>query len=406
MDQKDINILLQELYNGTISEKNYRKLELMAVDDVFLFEALEGYALNKHQDSDLASIQKRIEQRISSDSKSLKKTWIWIAASFVGLCFIGSLLLQLLSNDPSSVADSHVTDVKKTMAILEDEVIEKEQVTDKYTETTQSTSVDRDVKQEKIQKPKPVIAKENKRKKTSTTQEDSGNYAPIDKKPDPVEKVLTETSPPPPPPPQAEEEVYLPAKNQRASTPETNKETLNEMEDAAILNDFKPQAKSKKKPASRSTVHDIIYQIKLPEDNTLNGFITVVNTESGEVLKFDDNNVMIPSSWNSKASFAYVNGYKVLNMSDNNNRVLDAIPTTVPQSIIFPRVGWRYFYAQTGFKLKPQAEIRLYFKEGKVFKITSNTPTDYNIWLDRFNAFEWTIIGDQKNQFVVLPNMQ
>ena len=56
--------LLHKLVAGTITPSEYRKLELTAMDDPFLFEALEGFALNKGNDfpKSVTNIHQQVDQ--------------------------------------------------------------------------------------------------------------------------------------------------------------------------------------------------------------------------------------------------------------------------------------------------------------------------------------------------------
>jgi hypothetical protein len=94
--------LLHKLVEGTITPSEYRKLELTAMDDPFLFEALEGFALNKGNDfpKSVTNIHQQVDQYLK---KNKRKTPVifYIAAVVAGIVFTSIIVLNISKKENS-----------------------------------------------------------------------------------------------------------------------------------------------------------------------------------------------------------------------------------------------------------------------------------------------------------------
>ena len=91
--------LLKKLANQTISKSEYRQLELAALDDPFLFDALEGYYTAHKENSlqNLNAIDERIDTRLKKETK--KYPFLWMIAASITLFVIAVGILRPDSND-------------------------------------------------------------------------------------------------------------------------------------------------------------------------------------------------------------------------------------------------------------------------------------------------------------------
>lgn len=91
--------LLIKLANQTISKTEYRQLELAALDDPFLFDALEGYSAAYKQNNfqNFNTIDERIDTRLKKETK--KYPFLWMIAASITLIIIAFGILRPDSND-------------------------------------------------------------------------------------------------------------------------------------------------------------------------------------------------------------------------------------------------------------------------------------------------------------------
>lgn len=92
--------LLQKLVEGTITKSEYRQLELAAMDDPFLFEALEGYTMTKSNQitESIDNIHLRIDRLVHKDKKKRPLIY-YMAAVVAGIAFTTIALLNYFKNE-------------------------------------------------------------------------------------------------------------------------------------------------------------------------------------------------------------------------------------------------------------------------------------------------------------------
>ncbi|MDT3403576.1 TonB family protein [Mucilaginibacter terrae] len=120
-DNKPDILLIQKYLNGELNARAMHELERRALDDRFLAEALEGYAVNgKNQQDNIDELQKRLQQRVQPKTRRIT---LWPAISIAAsvLVFIGFGGWWLLNYRPASnkpdlpVADK--TEVAKNKSV-------------------------------------------------------------------------------------------------------------------------------------------------------------------------------------------------------------------------------------------------------------------------------------------------
>ncbi|MVN92223.1 TonB family protein [Mucilaginibacter aquatilis] len=115
-------LLIQKYLNGELDARAMHELERRALNDPFLAEALEGYQLiEKSQESNLAELQRTLQQRIEPKQKRVS---LWpafsIAASILVFLSIGGWWLlnyRPAANQPKLPAADKTTVVKNKPAV-------------------------------------------------------------------------------------------------------------------------------------------------------------------------------------------------------------------------------------------------------------------------------------------------
>ncbi|HKB43076.1 MAG TPA: hypothetical protein VKC90_01760, partial [Chitinophagaceae bacterium] len=101
---------IEQYHKGLLSAKERHALEKAALDDPFLADALEGYAVaGVNAETDIAELKKRLAERIDerkvipiNTSGSLSSyTWLRIAAMIVLIAGAGLLVYQFAFNNSS-----------------------------------------------------------------------------------------------------------------------------------------------------------------------------------------------------------------------------------------------------------------------------------------------------------------
>jgi TonB family protein len=106
---------IEKYWNGRLTPSEMHTMEKAAMDDPFLADALEGYKTTMTPATDLDALRKKLDQRVSADTKVIPLKpgfkWLRVAAAIVIIAGGGLLILQLVfrEQDQSSIAD-----VKKT----------------------------------------------------------------------------------------------------------------------------------------------------------------------------------------------------------------------------------------------------------------------------------------------------
>ncbi len=84
MTELEKNILLKKLINHTISKEEYRQLEIVALNDVFLFDALEGYAFREEENlENIVSINNKISEHLKPKRNKLFYLLSGVAAASI-----------------------------------------------------------------------------------------------------------------------------------------------------------------------------------------------------------------------------------------------------------------------------------------------------------------------------------
>lgn len=154
--------LLAKLINGTINESEQHELERLALDDPFLFDALEGISLNYDKiNPDQINAIKFGQPKAHSESDELKylpiRRFLKIAAGFIILAAAGFFVKQQIQINESTAPMLVSEEIQETSEILVQDLYQKKQ----YIEP----AVDL-VEKENLEVPEPKL-KSAKRSETS-----------------------------------------------------------------------------------------------------------------------------------------------------------------------------------------------------------------------------------------------
>jgi TonB family protein len=99
---------IDRYHSGNMSDQERHALEKAALDDPFLADALEGYALTPTASADLANIQSRLNERLNSTNKVIpfytKYKWLSVAAIVLILAGAGWLTFSISKSRNDSFA--------------------------------------------------------------------------------------------------------------------------------------------------------------------------------------------------------------------------------------------------------------------------------------------------------------
>lgn len=112
MSEREKQILLQKVVDNTITKSERKLLELEALNDDFLFDALEGYATIGHSAG--KSIKRVLNEvgTIRDANRKRRAIWIWLpiaAASIIGLVFVLNIQKNIPQKTPSIFAKNEST---------------------------------------------------------------------------------------------------------------------------------------------------------------------------------------------------------------------------------------------------------------------------------------------------------
>lgn len=187
--------LLKQLAEGHISAHNYQLLERYALDDDFVFEALEGYHLHKSTDhkTSLANLSDKIKNKGGAGAKVRtlpRKGWMVAAASLALLLAITFVVRMNLDNDQDILANN--SDAKSEVISEESKaptagdangIIASSEILQDTIESEPLAAVRSEPKEESLKKvsaasqkartetyvPAPGTPRENPQKQTTTT---------------------------------------------------------------------------------------------------------------------------------------------------------------------------------------------------------------------------------------------
>ncbi len=118
MTEVDKNTALKKLIDRSISREEYRALELAALDDPFLFDAIEGYVLSDGDHSQAVdNVNRKVNTSIKKRSKSSRL--IYLVTGLAAACFLGIIYVQTLSNENKLNKNLVKTLANKKQRILE-----------------------------------------------------------------------------------------------------------------------------------------------------------------------------------------------------------------------------------------------------------------------------------------------
>ncbi len=145
MSEEDKRTLLKKLVDRSISDQEYRQLELAALDDPFLFDALEGYAWVKNQAiaKNIALVDARIDEKINK--KRLRPLFIYMmAASFIGLVITASFLFSSKFNqDENTQIVTNQEAIQASNVTKDEQIAETVDISNQNVEVTESTVIDK-----------------------------------------------------------------------------------------------------------------------------------------------------------------------------------------------------------------------------------------------------------------------
>lgn len=108
INQEEKRELFKSWQDGTISSGDRRRLEVEALEDDFLFEAMEGFATNPSEDSSrLAALEQKLSERVRP-SKT-RRIWLVPAAAATIISIVAAVFL--LRNDVEDVASTKRTEL-------------------------------------------------------------------------------------------------------------------------------------------------------------------------------------------------------------------------------------------------------------------------------------------------------
>lgn len=145
MSEEDKRTLLKKLVDGSISYLEYRQLELAALDDPFLFDALEGYAGVKNQAvaKNITLVDARIDEKIK-EKKRRPFIVFMMAASFIGLVITASFLFssKFNQNENTQIVTNQKT-VQTPNMTKDEQIAETGDIPNQNVEITESGVIDK-----------------------------------------------------------------------------------------------------------------------------------------------------------------------------------------------------------------------------------------------------------------------
>ena len=107
MNQEEKRNLFESWQKGTISESDLKRLEVEALEDDFLFEAMEGYATNQPNDSSrLLSLERKLKDRVRP--AKTRRIWLVPAAAATIVAVLAAVFLLGNETDVSKSNESEL----------------------------------------------------------------------------------------------------------------------------------------------------------------------------------------------------------------------------------------------------------------------------------------------------------
>lgn len=107
MNQEEKRNLFESWQKGTISESDLKRLEVEALEDDFLFEAMEGYATNQPNDSNrLLSLERKLKNRVRP--AKTRRIWLVPAAAATIIAILAAVFLLRNETDVSTSQESEL----------------------------------------------------------------------------------------------------------------------------------------------------------------------------------------------------------------------------------------------------------------------------------------------------------
>src|SRR5437868_3849973 len=110
-------------HKGLMTAKERNALEKAALDDPFLSDAIEGYAIATNADADVESLNRKLDERIGK-VVPMKKTsfrWLRVAALLIVIAGAGALAYNyLFQNKKNAVAAIEKKDTVTSNTVLTD----------------------------------------------------------------------------------------------------------------------------------------------------------------------------------------------------------------------------------------------------------------------------------------------
>jgi hypothetical protein len=145
MSEEDKRTLLKKLVDQSISDLEYRQLELAALDDPFLFDALEGYAGVKNHAiaENIAKVDARINEKIKG--KKRRSLFVYMmAATFIGLMITASFLFSSKFNqkDNNQIVNNQAA-IQTPNVTKDEQIVETGDIRNQNVEITESGVIDK-----------------------------------------------------------------------------------------------------------------------------------------------------------------------------------------------------------------------------------------------------------------------
>ncbi len=140
----NIQALLRQYIDGSISKNDRHELEKLALDDPLLFEAMEGYAIEEASNakSDLIEIQKSLRPT-QRNNRILPLRWFSVAAGILLIAVIGFLVRPQMNTTKSEV-ELATYEIAKEKPLAELKVITEESI--------DLEEISRELKNEKLER--------------------------------------------------------------------------------------------------------------------------------------------------------------------------------------------------------------------------------------------------------------
>lgn len=403
MKEEVKNRLLTKLANASITKEEYRLLEIEALDDDFLFEAIQGYVQSdgKHEITDLQN--KILVKAKDSSTPKAKTRSLWrytsAAAAFLILISLGIWTYNFSSSSSSNsnetfveqnTAKDHVnTQPKKSTTKAFKEVKRENPKTSEYTtpefdEISESEDID-------------VVEKEEETEiqvQATSQYDEEGAF-------DVVVNEVKDRS--------LEEEMATiddNLKEKNRAIPPVNSGAVADMDQMQSDEVKSKPMGSKAKPLAKKTQKTNSHKVFFKDEDGVSIQGEIINANTGQIIKVKSNNDGI-QLLNKEQEFIFYNpekGIQDKTIYKDQKEVQLTSFSWKRNSIYFPKAGWNKFYRmidkhRSDAPSKGKVNLMIHInQEGNIELIEVQNSTTSEL-----EEFTKSIISSQKD-WIVLPN--